>query len=53
VKHLALFVIATAGTDTPPPPIVARRHREKKPFRAAAWLRPFKAPRFASREALT
>jgi hypothetical protein len=53
VKHLALFAIATANTDSPQPPIVARPRRERKHFRAPAWLRPFKAPRLDSREALT
>jgi hypothetical protein len=51
MKHLSLYVIATVNTNTP---IARQPRRAKKNFlRVPAWLRPFKAERLESREALT
>ena len=53
MKHLSLYVIATLNADTPPPPTVSRPpRREKKRFRATAWLSRSEAPRLESREAV-
>jgi hypothetical protein len=51
VKHLSLYVIATMNTA--PQPMPARPRRAKKRFVTANWLRPFRAARLESREALT
>ena len=51
MKHLSLYVIATMNTA--PQPMPARPRRVKKRFAVPNWLRPFRAARLDSREALT